>query len=221
MNLKARVDKSFLRETSAKKADFGNTVVDSLTVHAADYPNLPVPTAELKEVTNKLGKLNQQAATGDHLSIVQRNATEKEWNHLFSLTADYVTFLANGNELIIINAGFKFTKTVSVASLPPTQVTGVVALSTTKTNLHVEWALQRGSSYSCILVKKGFGADVSLINGQISMSAPENLVAIKNDTHNKIDFEGLPSLTEVDIVVYAINIKGVGALSLPVTTSII
>lgn len=221
MNLKPRVDRSFLKDTPAKKADLGIQVCDAIEAHAATYPNLPVSAADLRKTTNKLADLNVIAAGGDHLSIVQRNAVEKEWNNEFSLTADYVTFLANGNELIITNAGFKTTKTVSVTTVPPAQVVGIIATSTSKTNLHVEWTLQRGSSYICLLLKKGFGADVSLVNGQVTIGTPENLVAFKSDTHNKVDFQGLTSLTEVDIVVYAVNVKGAGVLSLPVTATIL
>ena len=221
MNLKPRVDKSFLIETSAKKADFGIIVCDALDANAASYPNLPVTSVDLRKITNRLADLNVSASSGDHLSILERNALEKEWNNEFSLTANYVTFLANGNELIITNAGFKATKSVRATSIPPVQVVGIIAASTSKTNLHIEWTLQKSCTYSCLLLKKGFGADVSLVNGQIAFASPENVVAIKNDTHNKIDFQGLTSLTEVDIVVYAINVKGAGALSLPVTATII
>ena len=221
MNLKSKADKGFLRETPVKKVELGTQVHDSIVLHAADYPNLPVTVVDLLKITKILSEANLKALSGDHTAVVNRNAAEKEWDAAFSHTADYVTFVANGDELKITNAGFKATKTVASNSLPPDQVTGVVAVSASKSNLNVEWKLQKGCSYHCIIVKKGFGNDVSLVNNQILLATPEAFITSKSDTRNKIDFQGLPSLTEYDVVVYAFNAKGAGNLSLPVTVVVI
>ena len=56
---------------------------------------------------------------------------------------------------------------------------------------------------------------------QILLATPEAFITSKSDTRNKIDFQGLPSLAEYDVVVYAFNAKGAGNLSLPVTVVVI
>ncbi len=101
---------SFKLQKTAKKPIFGAHVINALSILVAkdkeeqlNYLNLPVPVKELRIINDDLSTALKAALTGNN--NVVKNAVI-QWDAAFTLTANYISSLANGDENFIRNTGF-------------------------------------------------------------------------------------------------------------------
>jgi len=115
-----RASLGFKSQKAAKKPAFGTNVINSLSILItkekilnSSFSNLPVPLKELQAINENLSAALVTALAGNQLDL---KVAVIQWDAAFTLTANYVSHLANGDENIINNAGFTSTKNETVAT---------------------------------------------------------------------------------------------------------
>lgn len=218
MTLKQKVDKSFLRAAPADKVQLGQHVVDSLNAAAASFPNLPFSVDDMKSANTELNDATAAAKSGSHTDIALRNSAEKKWNDIWSKTADYVSFLAAGNALLINKSGFTPTSGESTPSTLPapavmdsmTQHEGGVA--------EVKLA-HPGAGKVTAYLYMALPADASATtaaDGTITLTlAGGEQIYLKCDTHTSTTMGGMKAGKMLKMMVQPINNKGAGGTSAP------
>lgn len=174
----------------------------------------------------------------DKRSAYVNGGTDQEpaWNNArtqlldaVNSTADYVDTLVNGDENIVILAGFKPTKSNASSVTKPTKITGVELNRTEEVGkLVADCDAQKGvNAYVCILTKGApLPAGITVSGkGQITINMPDSpeealalltgLESIQIDlTQNrKKIFENLELMKTYYCVYIGINAGGVGGMS--------
>ena len=117
MKIAVHVSLAFKELPYSKKVPFGYAVIDRLSgtnqkgQPVSDFfPNLPVPLAELKSISDEVAGYLAEALSGLRTAKEALKASIKEWNNAFTLTANYVNMVAHGDNSLIVMAGFNSTK---------------------------------------------------------------------------------------------------------------
>ena len=129
MKLVCKVSLAFKRLKVDAKVSFGANVINSLNASPdkslakinklADDPNLPLPVAQLTEINNDLARSVSDSLTGNHTAKASVKNNIIAWNYAFGLTANYISSLAQGDAIIILQAGFVPTKTERIPRQKP------------------------------------------------------------------------------------------------------
>ncbi len=114
---KIKVLLDFIRFAIPVKIEFYRNVIVCLTSNIT-FENPDVELARLNEAVNKLTVDYQAAQTGLHKAVAQMHQSETAADDLFRLTARYVDRIANGDEAIILSAGFNGSKQPVSSSRP-------------------------------------------------------------------------------------------------------
>ncbi len=220
MALKQKADKSFQRFAPDAKGVFGQHVIDEFVANTALLPSPPYTTNAMKATNNLLISSAAAARSGDHTAIAARNAAEASWNDMFGRIADYVSLLAQGNAVLITQAGFTPTAADTTASVKPnaavldkmTQQDGGVA----KISMVKPGAGKVAAHLS--VVSSADATILSAADGTITVTmASGEKVFIKVDTHSVTTIGGLPTGKMLKVVVQPVNNKGAGPTSAPKT----
>src|SRR4051794_14547708 len=110
MQLKEKASLAFVTDSVSEKFTFGTSVTTALGNAAGNFPNLPIPLADLIGLNGDLNSAAVAARTGDHVAVANLTNIEKIWEDDFRKTAVYVTAVANGDAAVIRQAGFEPTK---------------------------------------------------------------------------------------------------------------
>jgi hypothetical protein len=208
---KAKVLRSFMRDTPTKKTENGAHIIDELKHHTAEFPT-PIPDpADLNTANEDLKQKTIAAINGGAEAIRARDESEKAWDTIFSKCCDYVDGVADGNVLIITQAGMKSTATEIHAKTAPNQPLIIDAKGdhTIKGKIDVEcMALPDADIFICM-------ASTSPISASITMSQlkPSADMVMVFSTKRKMALEGLESRKEYFIAVVGYNSAGLGAMS--------
>jgi len=119
----------FLRFSVPNKIVFGRTVLSKMSVIALfEKPDMPYDTGT--EIVNKLEKYYMSSRGGDHEQMALMHQAETEFNDFFRKLGYYTDRIADGDEAIILSAGFHLAKqptpsekpefTVEVGDIPGT-----------------------------------------------------------------------------------------------------
>ncbi len=218
MNLIPNADKKFLQDTPSNKGPFGQHIIDSLVANPTLFLNLPYTVNVLKTANTLLINTTAAARSGDHAAIITRNNAEKDWNDKFGKTADYVSFLANGNELLITQAGFTPTKGQST----PTDLPGQAMLAKLTPHdggiLEITMAPPTAGKVSSYIytVMPNDAQIITAADGTITIAlVTPGKISVKCDTHNTTTMGGLEVGKMMKLVVQPVNNKGVGPASVP------
>jgi hypothetical protein len=106
---KAKVLLTFLRLAILQRIAFYRNVI----LKMKDNPTFPTPdvTMAVAEASvNRLEAAYLAARDGSHTAIAERRKCEEETDNLFRKLADYVQRISDGDETIILSAGFEVNK---------------------------------------------------------------------------------------------------------------
>jgi len=105
-----RASLTFKLQKTAKKPVFGSNVINALSALLAkdkftnpNFFNLPVPLKELQAINGNLSAALATAISGKQLDV---KVAVLQWDAAFTLTANYITSFAKGDEIFIANTGF-------------------------------------------------------------------------------------------------------------------
>lgn len=107
---KLKVLLDFVRYIIPVKIEFYKKIIANLTANATTFPTPDVELTVLTGDVNKLDANFQASLGGSHLATSQMRETEKAVDEKFRIIAKYVDKIANGNESIILLAGFYPTR---------------------------------------------------------------------------------------------------------------
>src|SRR4051794_17560947 len=110
MQLKEKASLTFVNDSVSEKYTFGSGVTTALGNAIGNFPNLPIPLADLIQVNSDLNSAAVAARTRDHVAVANLTNIEKIWEDDFRKTAVYVTAVANGDAAVIREAGYEPTK---------------------------------------------------------------------------------------------------------------
>ncbi|HEY4784799.1 MAG TPA: fibronectin type III domain-containing protein [Bacteroidales bacterium] len=107
---KVRVLLDFIKYIIPVKIECLRKVLANLTSNATVFPTPDVELTVLKGVLDKLDADYLASLGGSHVAIAQMHQSEAEVDEKFRIIAKYVDRIANGNESIILIAGFNPTR---------------------------------------------------------------------------------------------------------------
>ena len=114
---KVNVVFDFLRLPIPAKIIKGRNVVTEMTENP-NFPNPDIALSELGETSDTLEVRYLAAQGGGKENTVLLHQTEEVWNNLMRKEAKYVERIADGDEAVIISAGFSASKQPSPAQRP-------------------------------------------------------------------------------------------------------
>lgn len=204
---------AFIGYAPADKTSFGQSVITALTNNAATFPDLPIKLVNLTATNTALADAILAARTGDLVAKATLEAAEKTWNDDFRRTAEYVSFIADGDETTIRLAAFTATKAESTPAqiLPAPAGLKIAGISNKGNFIAACKPLPGAKSYVFAALPKGMELS---FNGNVMMvTVGDSTAYIAINTRSKATFSGLPSALNMDISVFAVNSAGNGAAS--------
>jgi hypothetical protein len=211
--IKVKVSKAFLREAPLKKTEIGEHVISEIDSHNPPFTNPSPKTIDLGNANSDLKKKIQDALNGDKEAIKERDASELVWNNLFNKEADYVDSVADGDEVIIAQSGFKSTKGERSKKEKPGQVIikTVKGDYTTPGKIDIECnALPGADFYIAIAAQQT--VDMKIKNSQ-ALFSPQGQMGFSISSTRKLSVEDLQSGAKYFVMVIAFNTAGLGAES--------
>jgi hypothetical protein len=211
MKLLSRASLAFKREKPASKTAFATNVINCLQAVAAQFPNLPIATTELQTINYALATAIAAALTGNHTAVAALKVAIANWDNAFTLIANYVTSVAQGDETLIRSAGFVPTK----SETQPTQKPGpaidfYATINGSKGAIFAgcKTAVPDTASY----LYSAIPDDVTVnYNGNVMIiTVGDKNIYISADTHKQTEFNHLPSGIAYNVSVFAINRAGSG-----------
>lgn len=213
MEIKVKVSLSFIGYLISKKVMLGQKICKCLETETKPFSNLPIPLETLLQTTNNLGEAEKEAMSGDSVAIEKRNELNDLWNAQFRRTADYVSFIADGNATLIKSTGFACTKDTRHRK-------GKIEIID---NFLADVKMAKGTAgVSCKSIKGANGyitiaadekAVVSLSGDDIVIEMNGARVHIKVCTQSASTLTDLPSRTAVSISMAAFNSAGLSPLT--------
>lgn len=225
MKRQIKASLAFKSQKAAQKPSFGNNVINGLTPPAqnmqkdAPWPfnDLPVSLEDLSTINTNLDDAVTEALTGNHSAVANVKNVVAVWNSAFTLTANYVSTVANGDATLIRKAGFVPTK----GETSPTQKPGAVAGFNATINgskgaiiAGAKKALPDVCTYLYSAVPDG--VTVTYNGNTMIITAGDKCIYLLPDTHRQTELYNLPSGVPYNISVFGINRAGSG----PAATSV-
>lgn len=213
MPIQSKASLDFVLEEPSEKSTLGVTITYALGENTAMFPNLPVAVTDLQQVNNNLISAIAAASTGNFTAKANLTDVEEDWDEAFRLTANYVSTVAAGSEVIILTAGFTPTKNERQgAQLPP---------------MLPDFEVTFGKGKGCFTARsKGIPGAKAYVytavpNGvSISYDANKMIIAVGTtkiyvvvNTRKGVEFANMPSGEQLNLSAYAINAAGSGPAS--------
>jgi hypothetical protein len=156
---------------------------------------------------------------GDRVAIAQKRASEKTWKGMFRDTANYVSYIANGDKGFIESCGFEATSSEGTTVVPSEPATNFVASPV----LHHHGAValscdaQTKARSNFLFALAPANATVLQIGDTIKITTESgDVIYLALNTRKSIMIEGLPSDTVMSAYVAAFNKLGTAPVSAPV-----
>lgn len=190
-------------------------VKNGLTASAVTLPAPPVPPATL---TTQITTYSNTYSAYKRGGMDQKPAFETAKNTLINsltLNAEYVDEVADGDEAVIVAAGYVPTKTTATPKPQPGKPTGVtVKRGQAIGEVLVECpTVENAESYGLIGTHGNPLGDVSFINGQFAFDGNPILGGIDVNKSRKKRLQGLVPGQVYYFYMWATNSAGVSALS--------
>src|SRR4051812_8503841 len=204
------VKMAFLRFIPTQKTSLGKTIITNLGDNAATFPAPPIAITQLTSINNSLIDAELAAQSGDLVAKANLKLRKKEWNDAFKLTANYVNYIANGNESIIVLAGFESTK----SETSPAQKPGVASdfkatVNGTKGNIAASWGAVDGAK-AFVVTALPANASVTYNGDTMLLTVGDTTIYVLVSTGRKVEISNVPVGTSVAVSVYAVNSAGTG-----------
>ena len=114
---KDRIVLDFIKKPVAQKIEFGRNVSGKLKGNA-NFSAPDVALADLDAKTDLLEARSVASLSGGKESKALLHQTEEEWDDLMRKTANYVNRIADGDDAVILSAGFNLAKQPAPAVRP-------------------------------------------------------------------------------------------------------
>jgi hypothetical protein len=214
--LHSEVSLEFKGETPLQQAGLGADLILGITNNPTVFTGLPMTILILTGINNTYSGLIADANGGDAIKIKARgDYYDLTWLPAIMEWVDYVNGVAKGNATIILQSGFKATKTSTDAHATPIQmilttVPGASGSSTidfkSKTVVDATSFIVIGSKTGDITIDQM--GDHLVIN---TIGATKIIIAPTTSKSGKVT--GLVRKDEMDFVIAGINGAGTGPLS--------
>lgn len=219
MNRKPKVALDFVKMVPSDKTHFGDEVVRGLGSNSSIYTTPNPSLTALQAVNTDLNNKIAEAANGDIVKIAARDQSEATWEAAFRDAAYYVEGIADGSTVKIVSSGFHSTLTeflpVEKPEAPVMLAKGVSPAGA----VHAEaQPLRHVNAFLTIAATPG--VRIVVTGNQVDLIMDKARVSLIVDTHRKVDFHGLDSLSQYIVQMFAVNTAGMGDGSDPVTVSV-
>jgi len=212
----ARVSFTFIKMAPSDKCVYGDNVIAMLTEHASVFPTPDIALPVLKAANDDLRLKVQLASSGDRTQILERKASEKQWNALFRKQGQYVERIADSDKVIIAQGGYQSVateiQTLPLPGKPSLQAWGNKA----KGSIHAQirqLANMRGVVFIASTLPLA-DLTVRMTSGQLSIVAKADAhVVFITSTKRKVDLEGLLSGETYHVAAFAFNAAGMGDIT--------
>ena len=193
---------AFKPQKAAQKPTFGNSIINGLTPPAqgeqdADpwpFNDLPVALKDLDAINNDLNDAVTEALTGNHSAIANVKNVVAAWNIAFTLTANYVSTVANGDATIIRKAGFVPTKGETSPMQKPGAVTGFNATINGSKGAIIAGATKALPDVCTYLYSAvPDGVTVTYNGNTMIITVGDKCIYLLPDTHKQTELCNLPS----------------------------
>lgn len=209
---KAKLD--FLSEKPIDKVTVGKQVITGVGGQTTKLKDLPYTTAQMSDANADLEKKTLAAMGGDKTAIEQRNASEKAWKNIFKAVANYVSYVADGDTVLIAQCGFQ----PSAEESKPQQETVALEHFEGSPIVKSPGALEltcatQGNAKGYVKIVAPPTVGVEQQGNVLILTVNGEKVFLTVDTHSKTVMHGLPSGTELGLYGAAFNSLGVGQLT--------
>ena len=211
MRLISRASLAFKRQKPADKTTFGANVTTALQNAVAQFPNLPITITDLQALTANLAAAIVAALTGNHIAVATLKVAIADWNSGFTLTANYVTSVAQGDETIIRSAGFVPTKSETQPTQKPGPANGFNAtINGSRGSIIAGCKNAVTDAIAYLYTAVPDDVTVSYNGDTMVIAVGEKTIYINADTHKQTEFCHLPSGVGFNVSMFAINRAGSG-----------
>lgn len=191
----------FLKFSIPNKIAFGRTVLSKMSVIAL-FANPDVAFTVATAAINKLETYYMSSRGGDHEQIALMHQAENEVDDLFRKLAYYVDRVADGDEAIILSAGFHLAKQPIPSEKP-------------------EFTVEAGGAPGIMLLKRKAVADASSYVWEYYVGAEvpteEKWLFAGSSTKASYEMKGLNSGDKVWFRVAAVTKEGMQPFTDPIT----
>ncbi len=219
MELESKASLGFKKQKPSEKPTTGTGIINALTTatqpkensEESPFPDLPVSIANLQTTNDALADAVAAAATGSHIAKATVKTAVKNWNKNFTLTANYVTMVAQGDVALIRLAGFTPTKSESTPAQKPGALKGFAA-----TINGSKGAIIAGSSKAlpgvCTYLYTAVpdGVTITYNGNTMIITAGDKCIYIVADTRKQTELCNLPSGVPYNVSAFGVNRAGSG-----------
>lgn len=215
-NIKIHVSHDFNRLNANDAFTFGKIVIAELTTYAAAFPNLPIPQADLIVTNNALNTTYLAYQQGGDSKKGAYQDAFSTWRIQFSKTADYVDLIADGDEAVINQSGFKSTKSERVPSSKIDRLLNLDAVGIRPSGIvHVTAdAIDQAGNKGYLYMLSDKSLEIKQNGEQIEVIKDGNvIVTIYAGTTKMHDFNNLSSMSKLKVHGLGFNAAGMGLLT--------
>ena len=212
MKIQSKASLEFTNLNVELKPNFGTGVTTNLETYADEFKALPIAVTDLQDLNAVLTKGVTDAQTGNHIAKSELITTEKNWNAAFKTTANYVTSVAQGDEVIIQKSGFKPTKSESAPPVAPGALENFHAVAENAPGT-VTVSSKAADAKGYLFIAAQNGATVTQDGNMIVITVGDIKVFVEADTNHKLMMHNLTPKTDFNISMLAFNSAGAGPLS--------
>ena len=221
MKLTSKASLAFKKERPSMKPAFGANVIAALTPLApvaknakTMYSDIPIPVADLQQLNDALAEAVAESLTGKHSAVASVKDAVIAWDYGFTVTANYISSIAEGSETIIREAGFVPTKSESQPSQKPAGATDFKATINGSKGAIVagaKKAVPEAIAYLYSAVPDE--AVVTYNDNTMIVTMGGKSIYITADTRKQTELYNLPSGVPYNVSMLAINSAGSGPAS--------
>jgi len=210
--LKQNASLEFLQLPTAKKAPFGLGVIDGLSNNTQIFADPTVAVTVLTKLNSNLAIALGNAASGSKVSKAALEKAELAWNNAFKSDALYVSSIANGDAENIALAGFNATKSDRRSATEPESCKNFEAVAPKAPGV-INVSVQSQKCPGYLSVAAADGVTVEQHGNQIAISFGGKTTYVAVNTRSRLQFENLPTGTQMHVSVVAFNSAGAGPLT--------
>lgn len=213
MNIKPKVSLAFVNDNPSDKVSFGNEVIQGLTTYRERFPNPPVPVADLTAVNSDLMNAIAAAATGNIASKKGLEKVIKRWNDFFHNDASYVNGIANGDDELIAESGYKSTRTEPDRTKEPGAADKFEMVPENEPgSFGIRSHVPGAAAYLFVALPDGITAqqDHDML---VFTTEDGKKIYLMTDTHPNVHFSNTETGTPLNVQVMGFNLAGNGPLS--------
>jgi hypothetical protein len=214
-----RCSRTYHRMKIYQRALFGAAVREAYYGHPLVFPSPPITQTDFDTLLKNYNTAYADYRNGGKGQKGLWITSQNKLLNALDLIADNVDTVADGNELIILQAGFEPIKTSRSSKNTPNIPTGVTATQGSRGVIITDCAAQgRDTNYGCLVTEqelvpgmiKALGAVLHIDAG---ITVP---VYISQTGKRKKQFYGLKPLSTYYVYYYTFNTAGSSGLSKPV-----